>query len=107
MTHKKLRRWVTEKGVKVIYSSKLSFQEDVQLNVPINSLQGPFLRLDIPKYIKENDLFSLQNACKDYVLCIDVDVIFTNRFTQQDAQILFQSVDDGILFYGREYQKKE
>lgn len=49
----------------------------------------------------------MQNARKDHVLYADVDAIFTNRFAQQDAQILLKSVGDGILSCGREYQKIE
>lgn len=111
----KLGRWAEEKGVKVIYSPRLSFQEDVNQGLPyyaqhkiFSHLQGPFLRLDIPKFTKEHKLFDIPNVCKDHVLYTDVDVIFANQFTRDDVQTLIQSIGQqgaGMLSYGREFSK--
>jgi len=109
---KKLGRWALERGVKVIYSPRLSFQEDVDRGRPkllkdhvFQYLQGPYLRLDIPKFIRDHNLFGIPNVCKDHVLYTDADVIFSNKFTQQDLEILKGSVGDGMVSYGREYGK--
>jgi hypothetical protein len=68
-------------------------------------LQGPFLRLDIPKFIKEHSLFDMPNVCKHNVLYTDVDVIFANRITQQDITNLSKLTGQAIVSYGREYSK--
>ena len=69
-------------------------------------LQGPFLRLDIPKFVKEHSLFDMPNVCKHHVLYTDADVIFANRITQQDVQSLSKSMGQAIVSYGREYSKE-
>jgi hypothetical protein len=68
-------------------------------------LQGPFLRLDIPKFVKEHSLFDMPNVCKHNVLYTDVDVIFANRITQQDVTNLSKLTGQAIVSYGREYSK--
>ena len=100
----KLGKWAEDKGVKVIYSSELSFQEDLPKSMEPRQ-SGPFLRLDIPKFVKEHNLFDMPNVCQDHVLYTDVDVVFPNKITQKDIQILSQSVGTGISSYGREYSK--
>eukprot|EP00560_Eucampia_antarctica_P008868 CAMPEP_0197822968 /NCGR_PEP_ID=MMETSP1437-20131217/284_1 /TAXON_ID=49252 ORGANISM="Eucampia antarctica, Strain CCMP1452" /NCGR_SAMPLE_ID=MMETSP1437 /ASSEMBLY_ACC=CAM_ASM_001096 /LENGTH=428 /DNA_ID=CAMNT_0043421881 /DNA_START=169 /DNA_END=1452 /DNA_ORIENTATION=- len=100
----KLGIWAEEKGVKVIYPSQLSFQEDLPKTWPPNQ-SGPFLRIDIPKFVKEHNLFDMPNVCQDHVLYTDVDIVFPNKMTQKDVQILLQSVGTGIASYGREYGK--
>jgi len=109
----KLALWAEERGVQVVYSSRLSFQEDVNKGLSnlfssktFSHLQGPFLRLDIPKFIKEHSLLDQPNICTDHVLYTDVDVIFSARFTDKDVQILQKSIGDGMLLYGREYLKR-
>lgn len=103
---KKFGIWAEEKGVKVIYSSALSFQEDLPKTwKPKQS--GPFLRLDIPKFVKEHGLFNMPDVCQDHVLYTDVDVVFANKITQDDVKILSQSVGTGIASYGREYSKTQ
>mmetsp|Transcript_25527 Transcript_25527/g.39243 ORF Transcript_25527/g.39243 Transcript_25527/m.39243 type:complete len:444 (-) Transcript_25527:314-1645(-) len=100
----KLGKWAEDKGVKVIYSSALSFQEDLPKTWNPNQ-SGPFLRMDIPKYVKEHNLFNMSNVCQDHVLYTDVDVAFPSKITQKDIQILSQSVGTSIASYGREYSK--
>ena len=68
-------------------------------------LQGPVLRLDIPKIIKEHSLLDQPNICTDHVLYTDVDIIFSAPFTDKDVQILQKSIGDGMLLYGREFGK--
>jgi hypothetical protein len=108
---KKLGKWAEAKGVKVVYSPRLSFQEDVDQaflrrgTTDFAHRQGPFLRLDIPKMIKEHGLLDLPNVCKSHVLYTDVDVIFANDITMRDIQLLLKSVGQGIASYGREYSK--
>ncbi len=110
---KKLGKWAEARGVKVIYSPRLSFQEDVNNGLPshlekkfFSHLQGPFLRLDIPKFIKEHNLFDMPNVCQDHILYTDADVIFANNFTQRDAQLLKNVIGEGMVSFGREYAKK-
>ena len=107
---KKLGRWAEAKGAKVVYSPRLTFQEDIdkvwKKSISYAHLQGPFLRLDIPKYIKEHRLLDLPNVCKSHVLYTDVDVVFANRITQRDVKLLSKSVGQGIISYGREFFKK-
>jgi hypothetical protein len=109
---KKFGKWVERKGVKVIHVPRLSFQDDVIRGNPSRfqkkmfaHLQGPFLRLDIPKFVKEHGLFDMPNVCKHHVLYTDVDVIFANRITQQDVQSLSKSMGQATVSYGREYTK--
>ena len=108
---KKLGRWAEAKGVKVVYSPRLSFQDDVDKGLMkkgvtgFNHRQGPFLRLDIPKMIKEHGLLDLPNVCKRHVLYTDVDVMFANDITMRDIELLSESVGEGIASYGREYSK--
>jgi hypothetical protein len=54
--------------------------------IALGMLQGPWLRLDIPKLIKDHDLFNMPNVCKKHVIYKDVDVIFANRITKQDSE---------------------
>ena len=70
-------------------------------------LQGPFLRLEIPHFIKEHNLFGLPNICKQYALYTDVDIIFANRITQHDIQTLSKLTGKAVALYGREYTKGE
>ncbi|GFH61665.1 hypothetical protein CTEN210_18141 [Chaetoceros tenuissimus] len=108
---KKLGRWAEAKGVKVVYSPRLSFQKDVDQGlmkkgiIEYSKRQGTFLRLDIPKMIKEHGLLDLPNVCKDHVLYTDVDVIFANDITMRDIELLSKSVGQSIASYGREYSK--
>ena len=108
--HKKLGLWASEKGVKVIYVPRLSFQDDIIRGLPhlksFSHKQAPFLRMDIPKFIKENNLFDLSNVCKSHVLYTDADVIFANRITKDDMQGLIKSMHNATISYGREYNKK-
>jgi len=110
--HKKFGIWAEQKGVKVIYVPRLSFQEDVIRGLPeyflrklFSLLQGPFLRLDIPKFINDHNLFDMPNVCKNHVMYTDVDVIFANRFTQYDVQTLVKLTEHASATYGREYKK--
>jgi hypothetical protein len=109
---RKFGRWAEQRGVKVIHVPRLTFQDDVIRGNPshfqnkmFGPLQGPFLRLDIPKFVKEHSLFDMPNVCKHHVLYTDVDVIFANRITQQDVQSLSKSMGQAIVSYGREYSK--
>ena len=109
---KKFGRWAEERGVKVIYSPRLSFQDDVNKGLPHyfktkekEHLQGPFIRLDIPQFIKEHNLFDIPGVCKNHVFYTDPDVIFANNITQLDLQILVHKMDQAILMYGRETMK--
>ena len=104
----KLASWAEERGAKVVYSPRLSFQEDVDngKGLPFAfTRQGPFLRIDIPKFIKEYNLLDMPNVCKDHVLYTDTDVVFTNPFTHKDVQTLQKLIGDGMVLYGREYGK--
>jgi hypothetical protein len=106
---KKFGMWAKQRGVKVIYVPQLSFQDDVNSHLSehlrFEMLQGPFLRLDIPKFVKEHSLFEMPNLCKHHVLYTDVDVIFANRITQQDVTNLSKLTGQAIVSYGREYSK--
>ena len=109
---KKFGMWAEQRGVKVIYVPRLSFQDDVNshllehvINNNFGRLQGPFLRLDIPNFVKEHSLFDIPNVCKHHVLYTDVDVIFANRITQQDVTNLSKLTGQAIVSYGREYSK--
>ena len=109
---KKFGMWAEQRGVKVIYVPRLSFQDNVNshllehvINNEFGHLQGPFLRLDIPKFVKEHSLFDIPNVCKHHVLYTDVDVIFANRITQQDVTNLSKLMGQAIISYGREYSK--
>ena len=111
---RKFGRWAEQRGVKVIHVPRLTFQDDVIRGNPsrfqnkmFGPLQGPFLRLDIPKFVKEHSLFDMPNVCKHHVLYTDVDVIFANRITQQDVQSLSKQMGQAIVFYGREYSKEK
>ena len=112
--HKKMGKWAKAKGVKVIYSPRLSFQEDVNKGLPdliehknYGHLQGPFLRLDIPTYVRRHNLFDLPNICKDHVLYTDADIIFANRISPHDLSILRRLTGSSIAMYGREFSKGE
>jgi hypothetical protein len=109
---KKFGMWAKQRGVKVIYVPQLSFQDDVNSGLSeyliqknFEMLQGPFLRLDIPKFVKEHSLFDMPNVCKHNVLYTDVDVIFANRITQQDVTNLSKLTGQAIVSYGQEYSK--
>lgn len=106
---KKFGRWAEERGAKVVYSPRLSFQEDVDRGIPRHSFaqrQGPFLRLDIPKFVEEHGLLDMPNVCKKHILYTDVDVIFANTITQRDIQVLSKAVGGSMVAYGRESAKK-
>ena len=116
--HSKFGRWAEQKGAKVIYSPKLSFQEDVDHGLSNlfakklepryyhARLQGPFLRLDIPKLMKEHNLFGLPNVCKNHVIYTDADVIFANKINKDETQGLIKSMGDDVsAMCGRESGK--
>lgn len=84
----KFGKWVEQCGVKVLFSPRLSFQEDTpksnRLHMP-NGLamqQGPLLRIDIPTFIRKHDLMDMPGVCQNHVLYTDVDVVFANSITQ-------------------------
>ena len=110
--HNKLGRWAEDQGVKVIYSSRLTFQKDVVRNSRYgenqkNMQQGPLLRLDIPTFVKDNALMDIPNVCQDHVLYTDVDVVFANRIMQGNVQLLSNSVGQkGMVSYGQESRKE-
>ena len=101
----KFGTWAKERGVKVLYSPRLSFQEDIPNTNNLAHQQGPFLRLDIPTFIREHDLMDMPGVCQNHVLYTDVDVVFANRITQTDVRLLTNSVGEGITSYGREFSK--
>ena len=109
---KKFGMWAEQRGVKVIYVPRLLFQDDIKygrwqdlLNQKFYGPFGTFLRLDIPKLIKEHSLFDMPNVCKDHVVYTDGDVIFANRISQQDVTNLSKLTGQAIASYGREYSK--
>lgn len=101
--HKRFGQWAEKKGVRVIYSPRLSFQH--LLNKYPLVFQGVFSRLDIPNFLEEHNLLDIPGVCTDHVLYTDVDVVFVNKVTQNDIRLLTESVGNGMVSYGREYGK--
>jgi len=106
--------WAASKGAKVLTVEKLSFQEVVDEHYgdgPDNYRIGPWLRLDIPRLLREDPAFDdVPPECKTHVLYTDSDVIFPNPITADDTASL---VDDLVasngaaaVSYGRESTKK-
>lgn len=107
--HRKLGKWAEANGAKVVYSPKMSFQDDILRGLPGRGpamTHGQWLRLDIPKFIKEHKLFDMPGICPDHVFYTDVDVIFSNRLTPNHMQALIRSMGDGMLSYGRQFTKE-
>ena len=105
--HRMIGRWAESQGVRVVYSPRLSFQDDVlTLSSKPPSSQGAYLRLDIPKFINESGLLDMPNVCQEHVLYTDVDVVFANRITKKDIRLLSSSVGQGMISYGREHRKE-
>jgi hypothetical protein len=104
-------KWAKEQGAIVLLVEELSFQNFThQWCCPNHRTQdgvnGPFLRLDIPKFVWEWKLFDIPGVCPRSVLYTDADVIFMNDITIEDMIGLKSFLnEDVMLLYGREAGK--
>lgn len=64
------------------------------------------MRLDIPKFIQDHNLFETNGVCKTKVLYTDPDIILANKITQIDIHNLMQMMGELVAMYGRQYLKK-
>mmetsp|Transcript_3802 Transcript_3802/g.5817 ORF Transcript_3802/g.5817 Transcript_3802/m.5817 type:complete len:435 (+) Transcript_3802:62-1366(+) len=108
----KFGSWAENTGAKVITVPRLSFQDVVDKHFSSagpEHRQGPWLRMEIPRLIKEHRLFDMpnMNICKEHVLYTDVDVIFANKLTKANIKFLTNGLSSAgaVLSYGREYGK--
>jgi hypothetical protein len=105
----KFEVWAEQRGVIVVRVPRLSFQEHVDKRFKDHlSHHGAFLRLEIPRIVQELRLLEMSNTCQNLALYTDVDVLFPNKITQNDIQILtnqLASTHGAYIMYGREYSK--
>lgn len=104
--------WAKDRGAVVVNIPFLSFQElvDQKYKHDLN-IQGAFLRLEIPRIVKEHNLMnSMPDICQQYVLYTDVDVLFPNKLTHDDILLLKDTLSTSsgggaYVMYGREFSK--
>lgn len=108
----KFGSWAKSRGAFVITVPELSFQDVVNQHYSNHNpshRQGPWLRLEIPRLIKEHNLFNKkENICKDHILYTDSDVIFPNEITKFDIKQLRDELSSSgaMVSYGRESLKR-
>lgn len=107
-TLSKFGTWAKEKGAIVITVPNLSFQDVVNQyysHLGGDHRQGPWLRLEIPRLIKEYELLDKKpNICKEHVIYTDSDVIFANKISKADVKQLTDGLSSSgaVVSYGRE-----
>lgn len=104
-----IAEWAFANGAVVVVVDQLSFQKLVDLrlaqNSPVELSMGPYLRLDIPAFVKRHELMSLPLVCDRHALYTDSDIIFVNQLTHSDIQGLRELAgdsSDAYVVYGRE-----
>ena len=110
-----VRQWAHEKGAIVIMIDELSFQENVlhwhnNTSATNDHKIGPYMRIDIPWIVKKYKLFDLPNICPRHILYTDSDVMFVNKITHQDMDILKSYIPPTgkpYIMYWRETQIHE
>ncbi|CAJ1932346.1 unnamed protein product [Cylindrotheca closterium] len=104
--------WAAAQGAIIVTVDELSFQDLVNnklvKNVHANHM-GPFLRIDVPKIVREHKLMDLPGICDRHVLYTDSDVAFVNKITQSDLDKLKKQIDpstDAYTLYGHQTKSK-
>ena len=111
-TTSKIGQWAEARGAWVINVPRLSFQDIVDKHYAQKGFghrQGPWLRLEIPRLIKEHGLMNIsETICKSHVLYTDADVLFPNKLSPESLSQLVDTLlsDDATLMYGRESGKE-
>lgn len=111
-TTSKIGQWAEGRGAWVITVPRLSFQDIVDKHYAQKGFghrQGPWLRLEIPRLIKEHGLMNIsETICKSHVLYTDADVLFPNKLSPESLSQLVDTLlsDDATLMYGRESGKE-
>lgn len=100
--------WTQNIGVIVIRVHDLSFQDVVYQHFPQyreDGRIGYFLRLDLPQLMDKHRLFELPNACQQYILYTDADVMFNNPLSSHDLDALKQKMNSAnqILMFGQDW----
>lgn len=105
-----LVQWAQSMGAIIVPWDRLTFQHVVNEGLPAHfsseSLQAPFLRLDIPTMIERHRLFDRPGICPRHVLYTDADAMFVNRITLSEIDELKRRYlpenRSTILSFGRE-----
>ncbi|KAL3893078.1 MAG: hypothetical protein SGPRY_014495, partial [Prymnesium sp.] len=111
-------RWAQRQGANVVELEELSFQQLLIKHghngthmkqrmwgkVMPDHLSGPFLRLDIPRVMREHSLFDIPCVCPEYVLYTDADVMFWNASAESLHRIVktLTSTPERFVMYGNE-----
>ncbi|CAB9504725.1 O-methyltransferase [Seminavis robusta] len=104
-----IARWAQSQGAIVVTVNELSFQSVAnQLAGDLVGKEhtiGPYLRMDIPRIIRQYDLFRrANNICPRHVLYTDSDVLFVNPISVEDMHAVKRLVaNEAHVTYGLEF----
>ena len=110
----RLGSWALSKGAHVLQVDALSFQPALARSSLAHTLRarpnkhellsGYYLRLDVPHFVRDHNLFDLPCACPEYALYTDTDILFWNvsRAAISTALHSLRAMSNAYIMYGRE-----